>query len=116
VLPLTEYAGLEPPYEKVAFAEGAALDAEGLQKPRVMVGLRLRRQEADFSKLIIFLVRKKNIKIYETITPTIVTTFWAIGSTFLITGTIFFINLSFASGFESLNDSLIVGSIFYSIF
>jgi hypothetical protein len=69
VLPLTEYAGLEPPYEKVAFAEG------DLEKLRVTAGLRLRRQEADFSKLIIFLVRKKNIKIYETITPAIVTTF-----------------------------------------
>jgi hypothetical protein len=80
------------------------------------VGLKLRRQEADFSKLIIFLFRNKNIKIYEIITPAIVTTFWAIGRAFLIAGTTFFRILSFASGFESLNDSLLVGSIFYSIF
>ena len=110
MLPPTEYAGLEPPYEKVAFAEG------DLEKLRVTVGLRLRKQEADFSKLIIFLLRKKNIKIYEAIIPAIVTTFWAIGRAFLITGTTFFKNLSFASGFESLNDSLIVGSILCAIF
>jgi hypothetical protein len=110
VLPLTEYAGLEPPYEKVAFAEG------DLENPRVTVGLRLRRQEADFSKLIIFLFLNKNIKIYEIITPAIVTTFWAIGRTFLITGTTFFKNLILASGFESLKDSVVGFSIFYVIF
>jgi len=72
-------------------------------------------QEADFSKLIIFLLKKKNIKIYETITPAIVTIFWATGSAFLIAGTTFFKNLILASGFESLKDS-VLGSILYTIF
>jgi hypothetical protein len=66
-LPPTEYAGLEPPYEKVALEEG-----EDLEKLRVAAGL---RQEADFSKLIIFLLRKKNIKFYEAIIPAIFTIF-----------------------------------------
>jgi hypothetical protein len=85
-----------------------------LEKSRVIDGLRLRRQEADFSKLIIFLLRNKNIKIYEIITPAIVTTFWAIGKTFLIAGTIFFKILIFASGFELLKD-IEVGFILYKI-
>jgi hypothetical protein len=55
VYPPTEYAGFEPPYEKVALAEG-----EDWEKLRVAAGL---RQEADFSKLIIFLLRKKKYKI-----------------------------------------------------
>jgi hypothetical protein len=48
---------VEPPYENVDFAEG-----EDLEKQRVTVGLRLQMQEADFSKLIIFLLRNKKYK------------------------------------------------------
>jgi hypothetical protein len=73
-------------------------------------------QEADFSKLIIFLLIDKNIKNYETITPAIVTIFWATGSAFLIAGTTFFKILILASGFESLKDSVVEFSIFYIIF
>jgi hypothetical protein len=51
----------------VALAEG-----EDWEKLRVAAGL---RQEADFSKLIIFLLRKKNIKNYEAIIPAIFTIF-----------------------------------------
>jgi hypothetical protein len=54
---------------QVALAEG------DLEKQRVTVGLRLQKQEADFSKLIIFLQRNKNINFYEAIILAIVTTF-----------------------------------------
>jgi hypothetical protein len=95
-------------FKNLIFASGFESLKDSVVEGRVATGL---KQEADFSKLIISLLRNKNIEIYEIITQTIFLTFWANGISFLIVGTTFFKNLIFASWFEPLKHSK-VGFIF----